>query len=277
MSDVGKRFDMKKLGEVAVILNELYGKLVGFRISLERPMDIVRKFCVPTPAGRANCENDLASIRLDLAEVIPHILELAGNDKRNYDNGDGANMQKEYEVIQDHEWSRINSELMSQKSQWKKIICKWQGRLRSQHSQAKSFNRSLWDQFEDVHNVSSGHHDSVSYSRCSGDRGSTENTKTRKFCDENEYYDRKFYLMLLKKFISNDSNNNQIKASESWGTDMQAFRKSKRKNADVDTRASKGRRLRYSSHPTLRNFMFPSDMSEAREIMDDRLINSLFQ
>ena len=59
--------------------------------------------------------------------------------------------------------------------------------------------------------------------------------------------------------------------------DLQELQKSKRKNADVDTKASKGRKIRYNVHPKLQNFMFPSNTSKRRDTMDEQLLKSLFQ
>lgn len=291
MSDVDRPFNMKNLGEAAVVLNELHGKLVGFRILLQPPLDILSKLLNPSPASGSYWANELARIRFDLTETMAHLLELSGHEKVNYyDSNDIVCVKKEYEreITSVLEWSSINSELMGRKSQWKEITCKWHRRLSSQQSRAKSFNRSLWDQFKDVHDsVGSSQYESQNCSRWSGDEGRIKNIFAQKFCDgspfrrfssdENERNDRKFYFTLLKRFVSNDNSSDQTKTLESWGTDVRALRNLKRKNVEVDARASKGRKLRYSFHPMLRNFMFPSDISEARKVMDDLLVSSLFQ
>ena len=97
--------------------------------------------------------------------------------------------------------------------------------------------------------------------------------------DEAEYNDRNFYFMLLKSFVSRDNNSTLMQTSELRESDLQSLRKSKRMTTFVDTKSSKGRRLRYVSHPMLQNFMFPS-ARDARECMNDdtsKLISSLFK
>ena len=284
MNDANKRYDMKKLGEVAAGLNELHGKSVGLRISLQGPLDIAKKIATSSlPAHGGKYKKNLKKVRRDLTEVMAHLLKVLETGE-NSDNYDDAHMHKELdrEAKLAHTWSRISSEMANQKPHWEEVICKWQRRLRLQHSKAKSFNRSLWDQFNDIH--SSGNYDTRKHSQrvdaVTGDEGVVENITTHDQdapVDENEYEDRNFYYMLLKSFVSNENNGGQMGSPNLWGKDLQELQKSKRKNADVDTKASKGRKIRYNVHPKLQNFMFPSNTSKRSDTMDEQLLKSLFQ
>lgn len=61
--------------------------------------------------------------------------------------------------------------------------------------------------------------------------------------------------------------------------DIEALRKYRRKKNNVDRKASKGRKIRYTVHDKLQNFMFPiPTVNPSSVIIDsDRLFVSLFQ
>jgi protein AATF/BFR2 len=87
------------------------------------------------------------------------------------------------------------------------------------------------------------------------------------------YDDADFYSLLLQSLISQKSSTNGLNLAsiEPW----QAAREAKVKRA-VDTRASKGRKLRYTVHEKLVNFMAPEDRNGwgGRQIED--LFGGLF-
>ncbi len=61
--------------------------------------------------------------------------------------------------------------------------------------------------------------------------------------------------------------------------DMEALRKYRRKKSNVDRKASKGRKIRYTVHDKLQNFMFPIPTVNPSTMTIDssRLFASLFQ
>eukprot|EP01032_Pedospumella_encystans_P027423 gene27423-30995_t len=81
--------------------------------------------------------------------------------------------------------------------------------------------------------------------------------------DHEVYDDRMFYAMLLKTFITSSSagSSNGKDGADLAGTmragDLEALRQYKRKKANVERKASKGRKVRYNVHDKLQNFMFP--------------------
>lgn len=93
------------------------------------------------------------------------------------------------------------------------------------------------------------------------------------------YDDADFYGLLLKELleqrsqdVSTGSNNGvEFIAQAPW----QAAREAKTKRV-VDTRASKGRKLRYTVHEKLQNFMAPEDRGAWGERQADELFGSLF-
>lgn len=61
------------------------------------------------------------------------------------------------------------------------------------------------------------------------------------------------------------------------GSELSKLRSSKRHKSNVDRKASKGRKLRFTAHPKLENFMFPRENHSKVQIDVDRLFSSLFQ
>lgn len=284
---------METVCKTACVLNDVYGKSVGFRISLQRPLDILKTLPVASSSATGGCQSNLNKSRLELEEVIGDLLKISDKAEKEQEVGHFSD-QEGRETNLDSLWSRISCDMMSRKSEWEEVICKWQKRLRLQHSKAKSFNRTLWDQFDDIFNGDNDsyhHQDFGDYVGLfgAGDEDMVKNAVTSNFngdiqeceesLDEAEYNDRNFYFMLLKSFVSRDNNSTLMQTSELRESDLQSLRKSKRMTTFVDTKSSKGRRLRYVSHPMLQNFMFPS-ARDARECMNDdtsKLISSLFK
>lgn len=83
------------------------------------------------------------------------------------------------------------------------------------------------------------------------------------------FNDDDFYHQLLKETISKDENRRWVELQRARG-------KSKRK---VDTRASKGRKIRMKTHPKLVNFMAPRNIHDQDTLSEEiktELLSSLF-
>ena len=95
--------------------------------------------------------------------------------------------------------------------------------------------------------------------------------RTQGALDCEVYDDRQFYSLLLKSFITAKNAGAGLKPD-----DLAQLRKYRRKQQEVDRRASKGRKTRYTVHKKLQNFMFPHDPPMSH-LDVDRLLQSLFQ
>ena len=93
------------------------------------------------------------------------------------------------------------------------------------------------------------------------------------------YDDADFYGLLLKELLEQRSQNVSTGSNSGVGfiaqAPWQAAREAKTKRV-VDTRASKGRKLRYTVHEKLQNFMAPEDRGAWGERQADELFGSLF-
>lgn len=93
--------------------------------------------------------------------------------------------------------------------------------------------------------------------------------------DPEIFDDSDFYHMLLQDYIRRKSteSSDASATTKQWMEIQQLRSKMKRK---VDTRASKGRKIRYEVHKKLVNFMGPYDNSKWTQEMRDELYRSLF-
>lgn len=95
---------------------------------------------------------------------------------------------------------------------------------------------------------------------------------------EHIFDDADFYGLLLKELLENRSTELSANGSASEfvvQAPWQLAREAKTKKI-VDTRASKGRKLRYTVHEKLQNFMAPEERGEWGERQRDELFGSLF-
>lgn len=91
--------------------------------------------------------------------------------------------------------------------------------------------------------------------------------------DEKIYDDADFYGLLLKELLEQKSADSVAVSNIDLGFQMRRENKIRR---TVDTRASKGRKLRYNVHEKLQSFMAPEDRSTWGERQMEELFSSLF-
>ncbi|KAF2212322.1 hypothetical protein CERZMDRAFT_22329, partial [Cercospora zeae-maydis SCOH1-5] len=95
----------------------------------------------------------------------------------------------------------------------------------------------------------------------------------RKTEDEKVYDDADFYGLLLKELLERKSADSVVASNIDIGLQM---RRENRTKKNVDTKASKGRKLQYTVHEKLQNFMAPEDRTTWGEKQSDELFSSLF-
>ncbi|CAK3984054.1 related to Che-1 [Lecanosticta acicola] len=91
--------------------------------------------------------------------------------------------------------------------------------------------------------------------------------------DPKIYDDADFYGLLLKELLEQKAQDSVTASNIDLGFQMRREAKTKR---NVDTKASKGRKLRYTAHEKLENFMAPEDRTRWGERQADELFGSLF-
>ncbi|KAJ3059603.1 hypothetical protein HDU98_004414, partial [Podochytrium sp. JEL0797] len=95
--------------------------------------------------------------------------------------------------------------------------------------------------------------------------------------DEEVFDDGDYYQQLLKELIEGRllETDDPALLSMKWAELKQLQAKTKKKK-DVDTKASKGRKIRYAVHEKLQNFMAPEPRGSWHDAMVDELFGSLF-
>ncbi len=93
--------------------------------------------------------------------------------------------------------------------------------------------------------------------------------------DPEIYDDADFYQLLLKELVDQRSTDTGV-PGEAVATVRWAALKETKTRKTVDRRASKGRKLRYTVHEKLQNFMAPEDRRGWEEHAIDRLFGTLF-
>jgi protein AATF/BFR2 len=93
--------------------------------------------------------------------------------------------------------------------------------------------------------------------------------------DPGIYDDADFYQLLLKELVDQRSTDTGV-PGEAVATVRWAALKETKTRKTVDRRASKGRKLRYTVHEKLQNFMAPVDRRGWEEHAIDRLFGTLF-
>ncbi|KAK3714052.1 rRNA-processing protein bfr2 [Vermiconidia calcicola] len=91
--------------------------------------------------------------------------------------------------------------------------------------------------------------------------------------DKKIYDDADFYGIMLKELLEQKSNDSVAASNIDLNFNLRREAKAKK---NVDTKASKGRKLRYTVHEKLQNFMAPEDRSTWGDRQTDELFGSLF-
>lgn len=95
---------------------------------------------------------------------------------------------------------------------------------------------------------------------------------------ENIFDDADFYTLLLRELVEQRSSDATSGIASATISDMPSWQVAReaRTKKQVDTRASKGRKLRYTVHEKLQNFMAPEDRTTWSQRQADELFGSLF-
>jgi protein AATF/BFR2 len=92
--------------------------------------------------------------------------------------------------------------------------------------------------------------------------------------DVNIYDDADFYQLMLKELV--DQRSSSLGGPTQAATVRYAAVKEAKNKKQVDTKASKGRKLRFNVHEKLQNFMAPQDRRSWEQHAIDRFFGALF-
>lgn len=196
----------------------------------------------------------------------------------------GRGKRKRGASLDDH-WKWLQAKQAKLEPKWHRTIEKWHARANFGSQSAKkslnvfnttildSVNKAMDDEIWVMERSRPTFEDSRRLGKADDDDVATGHVPPAR--DVEVYDDRGFYSVLLKNFITNSSGI-ATEQSNLRKEDIEALRKYRQSRVHVDRKASKGRKLRYTVHAKLQNFMFP--VPPAASDMDiDRLLSSLFQ
>ncbi|EPY53467.1 traub family protein [Schizosaccharomyces cryophilus OY26] len=164
--------------------------------------------------------------------------------------------------------SSAMNDLDNSLEEWKNnTLTKWHSRVQAsqgitQSNKFKALNQNVVQQIDQT---MLNKNDLIERSRFNRSENS------RKDPDPELYDDTEFYQSLLKDFINSRLADSGRDTNVRWV----ATKQQKQKRENVDTKASKGRKLRYHVHEKLQNFMVPVEVTSWPEEHIDDLFNSL--
>ena len=92
-------------------------------------------------------------------------------------------------------------------------------------------------------------------------------------CDAETFDDTDFYHQLLQDLIHNKTTSNLGETGQKW---LDLNRNRSKAKRSINTKASKGRKIRYDVYPKLVSFMAPRDDSDVNDSTRNELFRSIF-
>jgi len=256
----------------------LFEKLLEFRILLQKPLEIANKFPLFQESEEISTNDDTETSQSTIKETLNSLISIQetsykGKRKRSDSSSNDDN------TTSDDIWKLIQSNNKKMKPKWLKTLDLWHSRAHygsaANKSKLKYFSQTgINDQIEaamqdDVRVLEKSRIRKELSQRIDRTIDSNDNNNY----DLEVYDDRGLYSILLKTFITNSSG----RSGDGMGKeDLEALRRYRQKRAQVDRRASKGRKIRYTVHTKLEHFMFPQP-GPSSTVNIDRLFASLFQ
>jgi protein AATF/BFR2 len=227
--------------------------------------------------------NDLLEIRGDLTENNKELKKVVPNtNKRKRDINDDDLMNDLWEEINEY-----NNDFAKYQNN---ILEKWNRKVQTTtgiQKQFKAVNQSIVSQFEQlladkerlIKRTQLKRSDYKSLGKQEVEKKEEEEHVDQHLAnyDPEIFDDTDFYQQLLKELIESrmSETDDPIALSMKWAT-FKALQQKNKKKKVVDTKASKGRKIRYHVHEKIQNFMVPIEMGTWHEEMTNELFKSLF-
>lgn len=247
---------VRATSSAALAQQDVYGNLLQVRILLQRAL-----------------QGDMEQIAADKKEAIDKCTKLLtmllqarqelSQKQNNGDNDDDKNPPNYKAIVKDDEKleKQLQSEFEMEKKMWKEVLDRRHKEVRlhaglAAKSQFRALDLSFWDQVE-----STVRHEQRQKSSSSSSAN-----------NEKPFDDSKIYQQLLKEFVTTHPSAEKNSAKDRLRSSSLGTRRTVNQ---VDRRASKGRKLRYTPIPKLANFTYP--LSRPAAILDDEAwFQSLF-
>lgn len=258
---------------------KLYDGLLHLRIRLQKALVAANTF---TALEEEQGEDDSTMASYDAAEAAAiTLLETIGSLRENCGGPVSAGMKRkrEFEVstTSTEIWKQLQEEDRRALKFRENCLEKWSRKVQSVNVSApkglSSRNKTLVDSLHDQLNSP----DERLVKRTRVPRSCAPAQVSKKITDDETIFDdADFYQLLLKELVEQrtvDPSSNQTSAVPS--VVLTASRESRTRKV-VDRKASKGRKMRFTVHEKLQNFMAPEDRRSWEQTAIDRFFGTLF-
>ncbi len=285
---------------------DAFESLLEMRILLQKPIELVNKLPIfddlIDQEDTSNIKESVIEVQNDLKETLDSLLFIQDiqispkkNKKKKKRLSDESNLESTDDI-----WNHMQDNLKRMRPSWKKSLDLWHGRSHygseATKQKLKFFNQTgIFEQIEaamkdesrvlersrirmelsqrpDRHVSNTNKFDEESDNN-NEDEDEGQQEEEKELYDPEVYDDRGLYSVLLKTYITNSAGRNGDGLGKE---DLEALRRYRQKKSSVDRKASKGRKIRYTIHSKLENFMFP-EPGPISSTNIDRLFASLFQ
>ena len=241
---------MKAASRAALSQQAIYGKLIELRILAQRALQAENG--ISREEQRDGALDECTKL---LCLLLNAQSQLAQHKK-------SKSMQEIETVVEDNKKLEkvLHEDFEKEQTKWKEVLDRRHKEVRlhaglAAKSQFRVLDSSFWQQVESTirhERMQQGH-------------------KKDGMADASSFDDSKIYQHLLKEFVTSHPS----KDSDSRAQDRLRSAGTRRTVNNVDRRASKGRKLRYTPIPKLANFTFPLSRPVAN-LEDDAWFKSLF-
>ena len=255
-----------------------YDSLLSLRIRLQKGLVATNSLNEATGADAAGKEPyeaaEEAAIKLwnaidgFRASLLP---EPKAGDKRKRDVATTTSNDELWEEMQATEERAI--------AKRHKILDKWSTRLKSSTTTTKTRQLGVAKGSQSLVSVLEGHmlNSDRLVKRTQVPRSCAPLQAAKKVSEDPRIYDdADFYQMLLKELVDQRTNDSGTTGNDGVPTVRWTAIKEAKSRKQVDRRASKGRKLRFTVHEKLQNFMAPEDRRTWEDEAIDRLFGTLF-
>ena len=286
---------------------DAFESLLEMRILLQKPIELVNKLPIfddlIDQEDTSNIKESVIEVQNDLKETLHSLLFIQDiqispkkNKKKKKRLSDESNLESTDDI-----WNHMQDNLKRMRPSWKKSLDLWHGRSHygseATKQKLKFFNQTgIFEQIEaamkdesrvlersrirmelsqrpDRHVSNTNKFDEESDNNNEDEDEGQQEKEEKELYDPEVYDDRGLYSVLLKTYITNSAGR---KGDGLGKEDLEALRRYRQKKSSVDRKASKGRKIRYTIHSKLENFMFP-EPGPISSTNIDRLFASLFQ
>ncbi|KND90529.1 Protein BFR2 [Tolypocladium ophioglossoides CBS 100239] len=275
MAALSNRLDVEK-GIAIQQQRKIYDGLLNLRIRLQKALVAANTF--PTMEAGSDSESEPYEAAEEAAiKLLNTISSLRDNFGASTKTGDKRKRELVPSMSREAIWEQLQEEDQGSVKFREDRLEKWSRKVQSVNVQAPSGlgqrNKTLISALQEQ----LGNPDSRLVKRTRVPRSCAPAQAAKKLTeDENVYDDADFYQLLLKELVDQRTVETSSASASAVPTVMLTAAKEAKTRKQVDRKASKGRKMRFTVHEKLQNFMAPEDRRSWEPEAIDRFFGTLF-